>query len=116
MDVQVIYHLTPVEEWEDAQDKGTYEPSSFQKNGFVHCCTKEQLELVREKHFQGQENLVRLAIDTSLLHADLKYDFVEEMKQEFPHVYGSINLTAVTEIVFLEPITSDKEKIDNPAV
>lgn len=116
MDATVIYHLTTVEEWEDAQDKGSYEPPSYKKEGFIHCCTKEQLDDVLRRHFKGVENLVRLVIDPALLTQKLQYDGVEELQEEFPHIYGALNLSAVTEIVFLEPITSDKENIDNKAV
>lgn len=113
MDAQVIYHLTTVEEWEDAQDKGSYEPPSYQKEGFIHCCTKEQMDGVLQKHFKGQENLIRLVIDPTLLNQKLQYDRDEQQNQEFSHIYGPLNLNAVAEIVFLEPITSDKENIDN---
>jgi uncharacterized protein (DUF952 family) len=116
MSAQVIYHLTTVEEWEDAQDRGSYEPPSFQREGFIHCCTEEQLDSVQERHFQGQENLVKLAIDPLLLNEKLQYDRDEQLQQEFPHIYGPLNLNAVTQIVFLEPITSDKENIDNKRV
>ncbi|MDQ6814496.1 MAG: DUF952 domain-containing protein [Bacteroidota bacterium] len=113
MDATVIYHLTTVEEWEDAQDLGTYQPQSFQREGFIHCCTGQQLASVQERHFKGQENLVKLVIDPSLLNQKLQYDKDEQLQQEFPHIYGPLNLTAVIEIVFLEAITSDKENIDN---
>jgi uncharacterized protein (DUF952 family) len=116
MDAKVIYHLTTVEEWEDAQDKGSYEPPSFQREGFIHCSTEEQLQTVLEKHFKGQENLVKLVIDPARLTQKLQYDLVEESNQEFPHIYGPLNIEAVTQIVFLEPITTDNEKIDNKAV
>jgi uncharacterized protein (DUF952 family) len=113
MDSSVIYHLTTVEEWEDAQDKGLYQPSSFDREGFIHCCTKEQLDSVLQRHFKGQENLIRLVIDPSLLNQRWQFDYDEKLQQEFPHIYGPLNLSAVIEIVFLEPITSEKEKIDN---
>lgn len=113
MDTSVIYHLTTVEEWEDAQDLGVYQPPSLHREGFVHCCTEEQLAGVQERLFKGQENLVKLVIDPSLLNQKLQYDKDENLQQEFPHVYGPLNLSAVTEIVFLTAITSDKERIDN---
>jgi uncharacterized protein (DUF952 family) len=116
MSDQLIYHLTTVEEWEDAQDKGSYEPPSFQREGFIHCCTEEQLQNVLEKHFKGQENLVKLVIDPKSLTEKLQYDRNEESQQEFPHIYGPLNIQSVVQIMFLEPITSDKENIDNKAV
>ena len=107
MDAPVIYHLTTLQEWEEAQDKGFYEPPSFQREGFIHCSTEEQLNDVMKKHFQQHENLVKLIIDPARLTQKLQYDLVEESQQEFPHIYGPLNLEAVTQIVFLDPITSE---------
>ena len=90
MNAPVIYHLTTLPEWEDAQDKGFYEPPSFQKEGFIHCSTEEQLDAVMKKHFKQHENLVKLTIDPSRLTQKLQYDHVEEMGQEFPHIYGPL--------------------------
>lgn len=116
MEAQVIYHLTTVEEWEDAQDKGSYEPPSFKREGFIHCSTEEQLEDVIQRHFKKQENLVKLVIDPSKLLEKLQYDHDKQLNQQFPHIYGPLNIEAVIQIVFLAPITSDKENIDNKAV
>jgi uncharacterized protein (DUF952 family) len=107
MNAPVIYHLTTLKEWEDAQDKGSYEPPSYQKEGFIHCSTDEQLEGVMQKHFQQHENLVKLVIDPTRLTQQLKYDKVEGEQQEYPHIYGPLNLEAVTQIIFLDPISSE---------
>jgi uncharacterized protein (DUF952 family) len=107
MDAQVIYHLTTVQEWEEAQDKGFYDPPSLQREGFIHCSTEEQLDMVMKKNFQQHENLVKLIIDPSRLLQKLQYDQDSETQQEFPHIYGPLNLEAVTQIVFLDPITSE---------
>ena len=107
MDAPVIYHLTTLQEWEDAQDKGSYEPPSFQREGFIHCATEEQVGGVLKRHFKEHENLVKLIIDPSRLTQKLQYDRNEEQQQDFPHIYGALNLEAVTQIVFLDPITSE---------
>jgi uncharacterized protein (DUF952 family) len=94
-------------EWEEAQDKGVYEPPSFQREGFIHCSTEEQLDDVMKRHFPEHENLVKLIIDPARLTQKLQYDKNEEHQQEFPHIYGPLNLEAVTQIVFLDPITAE---------
>jgi len=103
----VIYHLTALQEWEDAQDKGIYEPPSFEKEGFIHCSTEEQLKDVMQKHFKQHENLVKLVIDPHRLTANVRYEKVDGGQQEFPHIYGPLNLEAVTQITFLDPISSE---------
>lgn len=107
MDAPVIYHLTTVPEWEVAQDKGIYDPHSFQRDGFVHCCTQDQLEHVMERHFEKHENLIKLVIDPTRLLHPLKYEHNKDYNREYPHVYGPLNLEAVTQVVFLDPITSE---------
>lgn len=107
MESSVIYHLTTLQEWEKAQDKGYYDPPSFQNEGFIHCATHEQLDHVMEKHFQKHENLVKLVIDPHRLTTQqLRYDINGE-NQEYPHIYGPLNLEAVTQIVFVDPVTAD---------
>ena len=106
METPVIYHLTTLPEWEKAQDRGMYEPSSFVKEGFIHCSTEDQLDGVMQKHFQQHENLVKLVIDPSRVLQPLKYE-ANGTQQEYPHIYGPLNLEAVTQIVFLDPITSE---------
>lgn len=108
MHTSVIYHFTTLQEWEKAQDKGLYEPPSFQREGFIHCATEDQLEGVLKKHFKEHENLVKLVIDPSRLASRLQYDKDGEQQQEFPHIYGPLNLEAVTQIVFLDPISSEE--------
>jgi uncharacterized protein (DUF952 family) len=108
MDAPVIYHLTTLQEWEEAQDQGSYAPSSYEREGFIHCATEEQLDGVIQKHFQQHENLVKLIIDPTRLTERLKYEKVGDGDQEYPHIYGPLNLEAVTQIVFLDPITSEE--------
>ena len=108
MGQQLIYHLTTLPEWEEAQDKGIYEPPSLENEGFIHCSEEDQVEGVLRKHFKQHENLVKLMIDPLRLTQHLKYDKVAGEDKEYPHIYGPLNLEAVTQIVFLDPITSEE--------
>jgi len=107
MNASVIYHFTTLQEWEEAQDKGSYEPPSYQREGFIHCATDDQVEGVLKKHFKQHENLIKLVIDPTRLTSSLRYDKVDAQQQDFPHIYGPLNLEAVAEIVFMDPITSE---------
>lgn len=107
MEAPVIYHLTTLQEWEDAQDKGSYEPPSYEREGFIHCATESQVAGVMKRLFPHHENLVKLIIDPSRLTSGVRYDEVEDQQEKFPHIYGPLNLEAVTQIVFLDPISSE---------
>lgn len=93
-----IYHVTTATEWKDAVDKGYYEAASLAIEGFIHCSTEIQVQGVLKRYFTGQQNLVKLTIDPSKLTAELKYELAPSVNEEFPHVYGTINLEAVVKV------------------
>lgn len=107
METPVIFHLTTVDEWERAQDRGVYMPDAFEKDGFIHCSNQNQLEGVIQRHFPEHENLVKLVIDPARVLQPIKYEQNATKTDEFPHIYGPLNVEAVTQIVFLDPITSE---------
>lgn len=108
METTVIYHLTTVDEWERALDRGVYMPDAFEKEGFIHCSNENQLEGVIQRHFPNHTNLVKLVIDPSRVLQPIKYELNASKQDEYPHIYGPLNLEAVTQIIFLDPITSEK--------
>jgi len=96
-----IYHVTTKEEWIIAQVNDYYEAPSLAIEGFIHCSTANQVQGVLERYFVGKTNLVKLVIDMELLTSELKYELAPSVNQTFPHVFGTINLDAVIEVVEL---------------
>jgi uncharacterized protein (DUF952 family) len=90
-----IYHITSAADWKLALEKGFYTAPSMEMEGFIHCSEAHQVAGVLQRYFAGRDNLVKLVIDTNKLQHRLQYDFSESVKEEFPHVYGPINLDAV---------------------
>jgi len=98
-----IYHITPLPAWRKALELGSYTADSFIKDGFIHCCTKEQTEFVLKTWFQGNsEELVILKIDPMFLSAEVKYEDSHGDGELFPHIYGAINLDAVVNVISTE--------------
>lgn len=93
-----IYHLTTLEEWQQAQEKGRYEATSLGEEGFIHASEERQIPGVLERYYQGRSGLVKLVIDTDKLTAPLYYDWSPSVEDTFPHIYGPINLDAVTAV------------------
>jgi len=91
----IIYHITSQSEWEAAKMKGYYEAPSLVIEGFIHCSTEAQVQGVLERYYADKTNLVKLVIDTNLLTHPLKYEFSPSIEEEFPHIFGTINLEAV---------------------
>jgi uncharacterized protein (DUF952 family) len=97
----VIYHVTTAGDWEAARQKGFYEHPSLKAEGFIHCSQENQVAGVLERYFAGQQSLVKLVIDTDKLTCRFVFDWSPSTKDTFPHVYGPINIEAVTDVIQL---------------
>lgn len=95
---RILYHITNQELVDDALAIGSYHCASLMNEGFVHCCHLEQLPGVVERYYSGEPELCLLIIDRDLLGAPVKFENTVGGAELFPHVYGSVNITAVTEI------------------
>jgi uncharacterized protein (DUF952 family) len=93
-----IYHVTRKQEWDAAKKKGFYVAPSLETEGFIHCSEAQQVDGVLQRYYQGKKELLKLTIDTQKLSSELKYELAPSINENFPHVYGSINLDAVIEV------------------
>ena len=94
-----IFHITTVEAWENAKGIGYYEADSLDSEGFIHCSSKDQVEGTLERFFEGKTNLVKLVIQPEKLTHNLLYEVAPSLNIAFPHIYGVINLNAVSEVI-----------------
>jgi len=117
----VILHLINRTDWEAAQQSGVVHPASLANEGFVHCSTEHQMVGVANKYYTGATNMLLLRIDPKLLASPLKWeppahiDGSPSLPGEpfFPHIYGPINIDAVTEIIEF-PSTPDGTFVTPP--
>ena len=86
-------------EWEQASRHPSYTPDAFAEDGFIHCCTAEQLTYVGDRYFRGQQDLVVLFIDETLISSPVKYEDLAAENMLFPHVYGALNTNAVKNVL-----------------
>ena len=96
-----IYHVTTPAECKTAQEKGVYEAASLKAEGFIHCSEEHQVAGVLERYFSGQENLLKLIIDTTKLTSRYVQEWSPSIHDTFPHIYGPINLDAVLDVEVL---------------
>ena len=105
----MIFHITSRTAWDESQKHGYYRAESFALEGFIHCSTLSQVLPVANNFYKGQSGLVLLEIEPTLLSSTLKWEppsggpppsGVSEGDQ-FPHIYGPINLDAVVRVVDL---------------
>lgn len=80
----MIYHITSKSAWEEALLKGYYKTASLANEGFIHNSTRAQVPGVLHRYYNGQEDLLLLHIDESLLHAPLKYELAPSVNECFP--------------------------------
>lgn len=101
----MILHITTAAEWEAAQALGDYRLDTLDTEGFIHCSTREQVLGPANAMYRGRADLVLLVIDPSRLAANLVYEDSHETGVLFPHLYGPLNLDAVTQVVPFPPRT-----------
>lgn len=102
----MIFHILKKSQWQAAVQRGKYEPGSLASEGFVHASTREQTLATANRFFRGQRDLVLLCIEPARLTAEVRFEAPADVADErhhqlFPHVYGPINLDAVTQILDL---------------
>lgn len=92
----MIFHLTSQKEWQQAQSPGSYLPAGFTADGFIHCSDHYQIEMTANRFYLDAEDHIILEIDDERLSSPLVYENFEGGQMLFPHIYGSLNLDAVT--------------------
>jgi uncharacterized protein (DUF952 family) len=95
----IIYHVTTAAEWNAAKEAGAYESPSLKAEGFIHCSQEHQVDAVLERYFAGKTDLVKLVIDTDKLTSRFVFEWSPSTEDTFPHVYGTINIDAVVDVV-----------------
>ena len=95
----MIYHVIADKDWQSALPQGFYEAASVATEGFMHCSRKEQVAGVLERYYKGQDGLLLLHIDENKLTSPLKYENSPSVNEDFPHIYGRLNLDAVVTII-----------------
>jgi uncharacterized protein (DUF952 family) len=91
----MIYHIVTKRDWKNALEQGFYEHASLKTEGFIHTSKAEQVKGVLERYYQNQTDLLLLHIDENKLNAELKYELAPSVNENFPHIFGPLNLDAV---------------------
>ncbi len=93
-----IYKICSASAWREAERSGVYRGSSDDaRDGFIHFSTATQVAETARKHFAGQKELLLIAVDTDALGAALRWERSRN-DELFPHLYGQLNLEAVSGI------------------
>src|SRR5262249_48735116 len=100
--------IADTQDWEAAQASGYFASADLAAEGFIHCCTAQQIASVANRYYQGQEGLVLLEIDETQVHVALKWEDLTNAGELFPHVYGRIPLAALVHCREFKPGVDDR--------
>jgi uncharacterized protein (DUF952 family) len=104
--VRTIYKITPASAWHEAERQGVYKGSADDlRDGYIHFSTAAQLAETARKHYFGQTGLFLVAVDADTLGDALRWE-PSRHDELFPHLYGELDLRAVTAILDM-PARSD---------
>jgi uncharacterized protein (DUF952 family) len=110
--VSHLFHITTPSAWDQARATGAYEPPSLQQEGFIHFSGADQVVATANRVFRGQGDLVLLCVAPERLAAAVRYEHAEDAGEAFPHLYGPLNLDAVTRVL---PIVEGVDGFELPA-
>lgn len=97
----IIYHITSKDWWQKWTEFEYYESPTFEQETFIHLSTAEQVSGVLERYYAGQNDLLKLHIDTDKLLSKPKYEQATN-EEYFPHLYDRINKNAISVVEELD--------------
>jgi uncharacterized protein (DUF952 family) len=98
-DVRSIYKICPASAWREAERQGVYRGSADDaRDGFIHFSTASQVAGTAKKHFFGQAGLFLIQVDAEALGDALRWEHSRN-DELFPHLYGELDLGAVTGVL-----------------
>src|SRR6266853_698556 len=97
--VRRIYKICPASAWREAERHGVYRGSADDiRDGFIHFSLPSQVPETAKKHFFGQTGLFLIEVDADALGDALRWERSRN-DELFPHLYGELDLGAVTNVL-----------------
>ena len=94
-----IYKISSASAWREAERQGVYKGSPDDlRDGYIHFSTASQVPETARKHYFGQTGLFLIAVDADALGESLRWER-SRTDELFPHLYGELDLAAVTAIL-----------------
>ncbi len=94
-----IYKICSASAWREAERQGVYRGSADDiRDGFIHFSLPSQLAETARKHFLGQTGLFLIEVDADALGDALRWE-PSRGDELFPHLYGELDLGAVTNVL-----------------
>ena len=108
----VFFHLTTAEIWEQQLERYEYEHPTLHSEGFIHGSDFDTLIGSYRKHFAHQEDVMLVAINPKWVLNEIKYEWAEKREANFPHIYGTLNKSAILKIVPVSDETDIQQSLE----
>jgi uncharacterized protein (DUF952 family) len=97
--VRRIYKICLASAWREAERLGLYRGSADDaRDGFIHFSAASQVNETARRHFFGQTGLFLIEVDADALGDALRWE-PSRNDELFPHLYGELDLGAVTGVL-----------------
>jgi len=83
--------------------QGTLNEQSLFDEGFIHCSFLHQSIEVANKYFKNESDVMLLILNHELVNDEIKYELASN-GEEYPHIYGPLNVNSIIEIVPFEKL------------
>lgn len=88
-----VYHLVEQSYLENylaqATEQGPYFPATFAEEGFIHCCTKEQIPKILERYFKAVAKVSVVKVAVNQIRLAIKMEPGAD-GDYYPHIFGGI--------------------------
>ena len=96
--MRTIYKICPASAWREAERSGVFRGSADDlRDGFIHFSTAPPVAETAKRHFSGRIGLFLIAVDADALGDSLRWE-PSRNDEMFPHLYGELDLGAVTAV------------------
>lgn len=97
-----LFHIARAADWREAQRDGAYRVSTLgrrlEEQGYIHLSFSHQVKPVADRVYRGTGGLLLLRIDPARVAAPVVVEPGEGTSEQFPHLYGELNVDAVIDV------------------
>lgn len=99
-----IFHIIDEPTYSTNVKNGYYVNPGLQKEGFIHFCDFNLLNTVANHYYSNHFELTVLTINPTLIESKLLFENSKNDEIYYPHVYGPLNLNAITKVIKIKKI------------
>jgi ornithine lipid ester-linked acyl 2-hydroxylase len=93
------YKILTADQWARFEADGHFDGAPVDHaDGYIHLSAQDQLQGTLDKHFAGQESLVIVQVDLTMLGDDIRWE-ISRGGELFPHLYNRpLPIAAITRV------------------